>query len=156
MAAQVLDHPTDAAMPSSAQPNEPIRWKGTDARQDHAAEPVFTCSTWAEHGRLVPPENRRADGIENHAAFGEMLNDDGTDYFANLRSAKQLNEYTCRGETTVEPHFTYSIPVCPSDRADEGSRCRNIDGPVFHSAAPRPARFPVSSDLLNAIMHNIV
>jgi alpha-L-rhamnosidase len=89
---------------------------------------------------------------------GEMLNDDGTLYTANLRGAAQVNEYTLagRGEEVFEPHFTYhgfryveltGLPTRPAADA--------ILGRVFCSSSPEAGRLECSSAMLNRLVQNI-
>jgi alpha-L-rhamnosidase len=89
----------------------------------------------------------------------EMLNDDGTIYTANLRSAPQIDRFVLRGQgdEVFEPHFTYhgfryveltGLPSAPAPDA--------ILGRVFHSSSPDSGRFETSSALVNQLMSNIV
>jgi len=89
----------------------------------------------------------------------EVLNDDGTLYTANLRSAQQTDRYTPRvdGEFVFEPHFTY-----------HGFRFMELTGlakpptpdavvaRVFHSTSPIVGRFECSDPSLNRLMQNIL
>jgi alpha-L-rhamnosidase len=85
----------------------------------------------------------------------EVLNEDGTIYTANLRSAAQVAEYTTRGgKAVVEPHFTHygfryvevsGLPHRPDKDA--------LVGRVFHAANSVTGRFACSSALVNQIMH---
>ena len=90
---------------------------------------------------------------------GEMLNDDGTLYTANLRGALQTDRYTPKadGEFVFEPHFTYhgfrfvevtGLAKPPSQGA--------VAGRVFHSASPLTGRFECSDSSLNRLMQNIL
>ncbi len=87
----------------------------------------------------------------------EVLNPDGTLYTANLRSAKQTDQYTGPGDCTFEPHFTYhgfryvevtGLPYQPA--------ATDLTGCVFHSAAPETGGFECSEPLLNRLYQNIV
>ena len=89
----------------------------------------------------------------------EMMNDDGTVYTTNLRSAAQTDHYTCRGGgvETYQPHFTYhgfryveltGLPAKPA--AD------SVLGQVFHSSSPDAGRFECSDRMLNQLMDSIV
>ena len=90
--------------------------------------------------------------------YAEAANPDGTIYTANLRSAKQTDLYTLRGdeEEVFEPHFTYhgfryvevtGLPNAPKQE--------DLIGRVFHSSSPDAGKFTCSNDLLNKIMHCI-
>jgi alpha-L-rhamnosidase len=89
----------------------------------------------------------------------EMLNDDGTIYTANLRSALQIDRYTPRadGEFVFEPHFIYhgfrfveltGLAQPPTPNA--------VVGRVFHSTSPVVGRFECSDPSLNQLMQNIL
>lgn len=91
--------------------------------------------------------------------FGEMLNDDGTLYTANLRNAQQTDTYRLKGEgeEVFEPRFTFhgfryvevtGYPGVPS--------FGTIRGMVVHSAAPEVARFECGNPLVNQLVSNIM
>ncbi len=91
--------------------------------------------------------------------YGEMLNDDGTLYTANLRGNTQIDRYTPRadGEFVFEPHFTYhgfryveltGLAARPDTNA--------VLGCVFRSAAPVVGRFECSDPSLTQLMQNIL
>ncbi len=102
---------------------------------------------------------RGPSGTKVTLRHGEMLNDDGTLYTANLRGAAQADEYTLsgRGEEVFEPHFTYhgfryveltGLPGRPAADA--------ILGLAFCSSAPEAGQFECSNRRLNQLMRNIV
>jgi hypothetical protein len=89
----------------------------------------------------------------------EVLDKDGNFYTANLRTAKQLDSYTLKGEgdETWEPRFTFhgfryvkveGFPGTPTADA--------ITGIVVHSDMPRTGTFATSDSLLNQLFHNVV
>lgn len=91
--------------------------------------------------------------------FGEMLNDDGTLYTANLRTAKQTDEYTLKGDgnEVYEPHFTFhgfryvevtGYPGVPT--------LDSITGVVVHSDTEPSATFETSNSMVNQLYSNIV
>jgi len=89
----------------------------------------------------------------------EMLNDDGTIYTANLRSAQQTEIYTKRtdGEEMYEPHFTYyGFRYVELTGISYKPEVGDVLGRVFHSASPDAGHFQCSSELINQIMHMIV
>jgi len=97
-------------------------------------------------------------GTKVKLRFAELLNDDGSIYTENLRSARATDVYVLRGDGTEvwEPHFTYhgfryvevsGYPGTPGKDA--------ITGRVVHSAAPVIGRFTCSNELLNKIQKNI-
>ena len=102
---------------------------------------------------------RGPSGTKLTLRHGEMLNEDGTLYTANLRGAAQVDEYTLsgRGEEVFEPHFTYhgfryvELTGLPGHPAADA-----ILGRVFCSSALEAGRFECSSGRLNQLMRNIV
>ena len=89
---------------------------------------------------------------------GEILQPDGTLYTDNLRSAKQEDIYTLKGQgiETYEPRFTHhgfryvevtGFPGKPELEA--------IEGKVVYDAVPKSGEFACSNPLLNQIYHNI-
>jgi alpha-L-rhamnosidase len=91
--------------------------------------------------------------------FGEMLNDDGTLYTANLRTAKQTDEYTLKGggNEVYEPHFTFhgfryveltGYPGVPT--------LDSITGVVVHSNTEPTGTFESSNSMVNQLYSNIV
>ena len=91
--------------------------------------------------------------------FAEVLNPDGTIYTANLRSARQTDHYTLRGDGTeiYEPRFTFhgfryvevsGYPGRPHTDA--------ITGVVVHSATAPTGTFGCSDPLINQLQRNIV
>lgn len=91
--------------------------------------------------------------------FGEMLNQDGTAYTGNLRTARATDSYTLRGvgNEAWEPRFTYhgfryvevtGYPGTPSRDA--------IRGVVVSSFARETGLFTSSSPVLNKLWRNIV
>jgi alpha-L-rhamnosidase len=90
--------------------------------------------------------------------FAEMLDSEGNFYTANLRSARQTDYYTLRGdgEEVYEPRFTFhgfryvevqGFPGIPQIDA--------ITGVVIHSATPATGSFECSDPLINQLQHNI-
>ena len=102
---------------------------------------------------------RGPEGSTVKLRHAEMLNDDGTIYTANLRSAKQTEIYTKRtgGEEIHEPHFTYyGFRYVELTGTSYKPEVGDVLGRVFHSASPDVGHFECSSDLINKIMHMIV
>jgi alpha-L-rhamnosidase len=90
--------------------------------------------------------------------FAEVLNPDGTLYTANLRTARQTDYYTLRGngEEIFEPHFTFHgfRYVELSGFAGQSTR-ETLTGIVVHSDMPRTGTFACSDPLINQLQHNI-
>lgn len=90
---------------------------------------------------------------------GEVLDDEGNLYTDNLRSARQTDYYTLRGndEEVFEPHFTFhgfryvevnGLPQKPSRET--------LTGLVLHSDTPPTGAFECSEPLVNRLQHNII
>ncbi|WP_399894608.1 alpha-L-rhamnosidase [Streptomyces sp. BBFR51] len=88
----------------------------------------------------------------------EVLNDDGTLYTANLRTASATDTYTLRGhgEETYEPCFTFhgfryvevtGFPGTPSAKA--------VTGRVMHTSAPFTMKFETDVPMLDQLHSNI-
>ena len=90
--------------------------------------------------------------------FAEMLDSDGKLYTANLRSARQTDYYTLRGEgeEIYEPRFTFhgfryvEVHGYPGNPQEDA-----ITGVVIHSATPPSGSFECSDPLINQLQHNI-
>ena len=91
--------------------------------------------------------------------FAEMLDADGNLYTENLRTARQTDVYTLRGNglEVYEPHFTFhgfryvelvGFPGTPTQDS--------ITGIVLHSDTSPTGTFECSEPLLNQLQHNIV
>jgi alpha-L-rhamnosidase len=89
----------------------------------------------------------------------EVLDKAGNFYIANLRTAKQMVQYTTKGSGTevYEPHFTFqgfryvAVSGWPGEVKPE-----DFTGVVVHSAMERTGTFESSSMLLNQLEHNII
>ena len=91
--------------------------------------------------------------------YAEALNPDGTLYTTNLRTARNTDHYTLKGdgEEVWEPHFTFhgfryvellGFPGTPDEET--------ITGIVIHSEMPTTGTFDCSDPLINQLQHNIV
>jgi alpha-L-rhamnosidase len=143
----------------TAQPNEPIRvfkdflpLKMTEPRPGvYVFDMGQNMAGWCRLKATAPA------GTVVTLRHAEALNDDGTLYTTNLRTAEQVNRYVWRGgEAVVEPHFTYhgfryvEVTGLPSRPASDAIAAR-----AFHSATPRAGEFSCSNDLVNRIMRSV-
>jgi alpha-L-rhamnosidase len=91
--------------------------------------------------------------------YAEVLNPDGTLYTANLRTARNTDYYTLKGdeEEVWEPHFLFhgfryvellGFPGTPTEET--------VTGIVVHSEIPPTGTFECSDPLINQLQHNIV
>ena len=90
--------------------------------------------------------------------FGEMLNDDGTLYTANLRSAECTDRYICKGsgEEVHEPRFTFhGFRYVELTGVCEKPVPTDVTGIVLHSEIPATGSFECSHPLINRLQQNI-
>lgn len=89
----------------------------------------------------------------------ESLNPDGTIYTANLRTARNNDFYTLKGEgeEVWEPRFAFhgfryvELTGFPGELTEE-----SITGIVIHSDMPNTGTFECSNPLINQLQHNIL
>lgn len=89
----------------------------------------------------------------------ESLNPDGTIYTANLRTARNTDFYTLKGEgeEVWEPRFTFhgfryvELTGFPGEPTEE-----SITGIVVHSEMTQTGSFECSNRLVNRLQHNIL
>lgn len=89
---------------------------------------------------------------------GEMLQEDGSLYTINLRRARQMDTYVCRGDEVevYEPHFTFHGFRYVEVRGYPGEASLDIlEGQVIHSDTPFTGSFECSHPLLNQLQSNI-
>ena len=90
---------------------------------------------------------------------GEMLNDDGSLYVANLREAWQTDRYILAGtgEETFEPHFTYhGFRYVEVTGLREPPTKDTLTGILFYSSSPLAGEFNTSNEFVNRLVQNIV
>jgi len=89
----------------------------------------------------------------------EMLQEDGSLYTANLRSARCTDYYTLKGdgEEVYEPRFTFhGFRYVEVDRLMRTAvEVLDVTGIVLHSDTPPTGSFECSDDLINQLQHNI-
>jgi alpha-L-rhamnosidase len=89
----------------------------------------------------------------------EVLDDEGGIYTANLKSAKQTDQYILDGGPAreYEPHFTYhSFRYVEVAGLNMKPRLEDLMGCVFHSDAPLAGSFECSNPMLNRLWLNIL
>lgn len=90
--------------------------------------------------------------------YAEMLNDDGTMYVTNLRSAKATDYYTFAkdGEVVWQPTFTFhGFRFVEITGVDGNPGLDAVEGYVLHSDCPDTGHFTSSNPLLNRLQSNI-
>jgi alpha-L-rhamnosidase len=98
-------------------------------------------------------------GTRIELRFAEALEEDGSLYRANLRSARATETYFLRGgETEVfEPRFTFhGFRYVEALGLPEEPTADTITGLVMHSDTPASGSFSCSSELVNQLQSNIV
>lgn len=143
------------------QPNEPIRalreLKPLAVREPRPGVYVFDMGQNMVGWVVLRVAGKASETVT--LRYAEMLNDDGTIYTANLRSAAQVDRFIPRGqgEEVFEPRFTYhgfryvevtGLAAAPNTTA--------MVGRVIHSSSPDTGAFETSSEYLNKLMSNIV
>ncbi|MCQ6557738.1 glycoside hydrolase family 78 protein [Paenibacillus mendelii] len=88
--------------------------------------------------------------------FGEVLDDNGQLYTDNLRLARQIDTYVCRGGTaeTFEPTFTYH-GFRYVEASGAGFAIDDVMGIVVHSDLPVAGELETSHPLVNQLISNI-
>ncbi|MFO0909230.1 MAG: family 78 glycoside hydrolase catalytic domain [Isosphaeraceae bacterium] len=91
--------------------------------------------------------------------FAERLNPDGSIYTTNLRSARCLDTYICRGEgeEVWEPRFTFhGFQYVEVQGLTEPPTPETITGLALSSDTPRVGSFHCSDPMLNQLHSNIL
>ncbi len=112
---------------------------------------------WVRLNNIVAPR-----GTKIRLRFAEMLNPDGTIYTTNLRGARAIDEYTCKGAgnplggaETWEPRFTFHgfryVELTGVTKPDTGT----ITGVVTYSDTPFVGTFECSNPMVNQLQSNI-
>ncbi len=108
---------------------------------------------WARLNNITAPR-----GTKIRVRVAEMLNPNGTIYVTNLRGARCIDEYTCKGggPETWEPRFTFhgfryveltGLPAKPDTQT--------VTGVVVHSQTPFVGTFECSNAQVNQLQSNI-
>jgi alpha-L-rhamnosidase len=98
-------------------------------------------------------------GTEVTLRHAEVLNQDGTIYTENLRSARQADTYILRGgeQEAFEPHFTFhGFRYVEVTGYPEEPPLNAVTGRVIHSATPPAGEFECSDPMVNKLQSNIV
>ncbi|MDX2227283.1 MAG: glycoside hydrolase family 78 protein [Verrucomicrobiae bacterium] len=145
--------------PLVAQMNEPIRVT-TEFHPVAITEPhpcVYILDmTQNMVGWVRAVFRKTKSGQEIRLRHAEMLNPDGTLYLDNMRGAKPVDTYICRGDTeeVYEPRFTYhGFRYVEITGLKVRPEAKDITGRVFHSSCPKTGRLETSNELINRIFH---
>ena len=110
----------------------------------------------AGHVRIQASESAGTTMVIRHA---EALDPQGGLYIANLRTARQTDSYTFRGDgqEVFEPRFTYhGFRYAEVSGLSEGLDPGRLTARVVSSMGPATGSFACSDELVNAIHHNVV
>ncbi len=102
---------------------------------------------------------RGAAGQAIRLRFAERLNPEGTLYTENLRSARAIDTYICRGvgEETWQPRFTFhGFQYVEVSGLSEPPDPSTITGIALSSATPPAGTFECSDPMVNKLHSNIV
>lgn len=91
--------------------------------------------------------------------FGEWLNPDGTVFRDNLRSARAMDTYICKGDgvETWEPRFTYhGFQYMEVQGLSQPPTTNTFTGVVVQSGLSQAGSFQCSDGLINRIYSNMV
>jgi alpha-L-rhamnosidase len=89
----------------------------------------------------------------------EVLDQKGNMYLDNLRSAKQLIQYTLKGKgiEEFEPRFTFmGFQYVRIEGMVGQPNLETLTGIVVHSDIPSTGEFECSNPMINQLQHNIV
>jgi len=149
------------AAPLVAKVNVPVR-RQEELTPLAQTEPVFGVHVFDLGQNMVGWARikvRAPAGTTVTIRFGEMLNEDGTLYTANLRSAGCTDHYICRGggEEVYEPHFTFhGFRYVELTGVCEKPVPADVTGVVLHTEIPATGTFECSDPLVNRLQQNIV
>jgi alpha-L-rhamnosidase len=102
-----------------------------------------------------------AEGTRVRLRFGEILNDNGTLFTGNMRTARMADEYICKGggPEVFEPSFTFhgfrfvEVVGWPAGSVPTAAALTAV---VIHTDLPFVGSFETSDPLLNRLHQNIV
>lgn len=88
----------------------------------------------------------------------EVLDKEGNFYTANLRTAKQRIEYTCKdGKQSYKPHHSFmGFRYIRLDEAPEYVKSENFKAIVVHSDMKRTGYFKCSNEKVNQLFSNVI
>jgi len=89
--------------------------------------------------------------------FGEMLNPDGTVYRTNLRAARAMDTYVCKGggEEIWEPRFTYhGFQYVEVEGLPESAGSQTLTGIIAGSDLPPTGNFECSDTIMTQMAAN--
>jgi len=157
--ATVFDAPPKARL--TARRNAPVR-RQQELSVQAQTEPAFGVHVFDLGQNMVGWARIRVRAQAGDAIkvrYAEMLNDDGTLYVTNLRTAKATDRYICRGggEEIWEPRFTFhGFRYVELTGVREKPKPEDVTGVVIHSEIPPTGVFECSDPMVNRLQQNIV
>lgn len=98
-----------------------------------------------------------AAGTQMTFIYGEMLNEDGSVYVQNLRSAKATDTYICReGEQSFCPEMTFHGYRYMGVKADGECQLCRVESRMIYSDIDFHASFECSDENVNKLYSNII
>jgi len=155
---RILDHPRDIL----------VAQVGPFVRRQEQLMPIrfFTSpkgETIADFGQnmvgWVRLKVRGPAGTTITLRHAEVLDQEGNLYTANLRSARQMVQYTLKGEgeEVYEPRFTFmGFRYVQIEGWPGTPTAGDLTGVVVHSDIPPIGEFECNNSLVNQLQHNIV
>jgi alpha-L-rhamnosidase len=157
---QPVETDTSIHIPLTAQMNEPVRViQSRTPVQMRSPKPGIYLFDMGQNivgwCRLHIPHYSGGHIILRH---GEMLNDDGTLYTANLRGASQIDSFISNpGDIVFEPRFTYhGFRYVEITGLDQKPGLSDLTGEVVSADMPQSGYFSCSDSLLNRLWENIL
>lgn len=143
-----------------ARPSEPVRI-AAELAADQVCEPEPGHFVFDLGQNMVGVVRLKLTGKAGQTVtlrYAEMLNDDGTVYTANLRSAKATDQYTFATDGTIEwsPRFTFhGFRYVELTGVQQQPPLDAITGLVLHNTMEPTGQFECSNALVNQLQSNI-
>lgn len=154
--AQIREIRSDLLVESKA-PRTRVREK-LPVRFLHRHNGALVYTTGQNMTGLVECTIRGESGAKLIFRYGERLNDDGSVYVGNLRTAEATDTYICAGDVleVFRPKFTYHGFEFIEVRIEGSAEIERIEGLVVYSDLPQVGRFSCSNELVNKINSNVL
>jgi alpha-L-rhamnosidase len=144
-----------------AHPGPPVR-KFAELSPQSMTEPekrVYVFDLGRNFAGVVRLRTRGEPGQRIRLRYAERLNPDGTIYVENLRGARAVDTYTCRGEGEEiwEPRFTFhGFQYVEVTGLTSRPKMETITGIALSSDTPVVGEFECSEEMLNQLYSNIL
>ncbi len=145
----------------SAHPAPPVRsFADIKARTIRETSPGVYVLNMGQNFAGVPRLTVKGKpGQKIQLRFAERLNEDGTVYTTNLREARVIDTYTCKGEGTEtwQPRFTFhGFQYVEITGLSEAPDADTVIGVAVSSDTPVVGQFECSNPMLNQLHSNIL